>query len=96
MRLTQKERQLIKQAFHETFGEGTVYVFGSRIDDTKRGGDIDLYLCPIHQYEDIEMRKIRFLAKLYEYLGEQKIDVIIKKNNERPIEQTAQRDGVAL
>lgn len=96
MRLTEEERQLIKQAFHETFGEGTIYLFGSRIDDTKRGGDIDLYLCPVNQYEDAEWRKIRFIAKLYEFLGEQKIDVIIKKNNERTIEQVAQRDGVPL
>lgn len=71
-------------------------MFGSRVDDTKRGGDIDLYLCPIHQYDDAEWRKIRFIAKLYEYLGEQKIDVIMKKNDERTIEQVAQRDGVAL
>jgi len=28
------------------FEEGNIYLFGSRADDTKKGGDIDLYLCP--------------------------------------------------
>lgn len=41
MRLTDFERELIKKAFNETFTEGKIYLFGSRFDDTKRGGNID-------------------------------------------------------
>ena len=96
MRLTNHERESIKKAFKEIFGEGKVYLFGSRVDDTQRGGDIDLYLVPNKKYDDILERKIAFLAKLDEYIGEQKIDVIIAKDPNRFIEQEAMCNGVEL
>lgn len=46
MRLTEFERATIKKVFLEIFKEGKIYLFGSRVDDTKLGGDIDLYLRP--------------------------------------------------
>ena len=46
IRLNSFEVDAIKKAFKEVFKEGEVYLFGSRVDDTKRGGDIDLYLVP--------------------------------------------------
>lgn len=90
MRLTEKERELIKKAFLETFK------VGSRVDDTKRGGDIDLYLCPTEQYENEKELKRKFQLLLEEYLGEQKIDIFIAKDSSRLIEQVAIRDGVEL
>ncbi|MDT8440010.1 MAG: nucleotidyltransferase domain-containing protein, partial [Wenzhouxiangellaceae bacterium] len=45
MRLTNNQIQAIKTAAAEIFGdEAEVWLFGSRIDDDKRGGDIDLYV----------------------------------------------------
>lgn len=96
MRLTAEERMLIKKAFLEVFQAGEIYLFGSRVDDTKRGGDIDLYLCPYQKFEDEKARRRKFLIKLDEYLGEQKIDAILAQNQNRLIEQEALRTGVAL
>ena len=96
MRLTQNEVTLIKKAFYETFESGKIYLFGSRVDDMKRGGDIDLYLVPEIRFEDERKRKISFLIKLDEYLGEQKIDAIMAKDKSRLIEQVAIRDGIQL
>jgi predicted nucleotidyltransferase len=87
---------MIKKAFSETFGKGKVYIFGSRTDDTKRGGDIDLYLCPEQDYKDTFQRKLIFLVKLEKYIGDQKIDVVLTKDQNRLIEQVAMRDGVEL
>ena len=43
MRLQSKEVDAIRQAAKDTFMSGTaVFLFGSRVDDSKRGGDIDL------------------------------------------------------
>ena len=44
MRLKQHYIDSIKKYFVEVFEHGEVYLFGSRVDDTKKGGDIDLYL----------------------------------------------------
>ena len=96
MRLTQYEINSIKKAFQETFESGDVYLFGSRVDDSKRGGDIDLYLVPSKKSDDERERKIKFLVKLDEYIGEQKIDVIMAKDKNRLIEQEALRYGIKL
>ena len=41
MRLNEKEITAIKKAVQKNFGKDTsVYLFGSRTDDAKRGGDI--------------------------------------------------------
>ena len=96
MRLTDSEIELIKKAFYETFQDGKIYLFGSRVDDTKRGGDIDLYLCPTQKFENERELKRKFQILLDEYIGEQKIDVVIAKDANRSIEQVAMRDGVEL
>ncbi len=96
MRLTPNERELIKKAFYECFGDGKIYLFGSRVDDSKRGGDIDLYLCPSQKFDDEGRRKIAFLVKLDEYIGEQKVDVVIAKDPNRLIEQEAIKTGIEL
>ena len=96
MRLTKYEIKSILKAFKETFGDGKVILFGSRVDDTKRGGDIDLYICPANQLDNERALKREFSIKLDEYIGEQKIDIIIAKDKDRLIEQVALRDGVVL
>jgi len=96
MRLTDYERESIKKAFIEIFQNGKIYLFGSRVDDTKRGGDIDLYLCPNKKFENERERKRKFQILLDEYIGEQKIDVVMAKDTNRLIEQVAIRDGVEL
>ena len=96
MRLNSYEQKMIKKAFLEAFEDGDIFLFGSRVDDTKRGGDIDLYLVPNTKFEDERERKINFLIKLDEYIGEQKIDTVLAKDKNRLIEQVAIRDGVQL
>ena len=95
MRLTSYEIKMIKKAFKEIFDNGKIYLFGSRVDDTQKGGDIDLYIVSNktpYQYK----QKIAFLTKLQEYIGEQKIDVIISKDKNRLIEREAIQYGVVL
>ena len=45
MRLTQSQRDMILSSVREFIESSVqVHVFGSRLDDTKRGGDVDLLL----------------------------------------------------
>jgi uncharacterized protein len=84
MRLTSTEIQNIKLVAEGVFGKQvSVFLFGSRTDDTKKGGDIDLFINykedqkGLTQYE----RKIAFLVALKKRIGEQHIDLIIRDSN---------------
>ena len=47
MRLTDVQIAAIREATAEVFGpEAQVWLFGSRVEDSKRGGDIDLLIRP--------------------------------------------------
>jgi predicted nucleotidyltransferase len=95
MRLTEFEINAIKQSAQEIFGATVqVFLFGSRTDDTKKGGDIDLYI-KTEQNNDLA-HKLKFLVLLEQQIGEQKIDVILAVDNNRPIEQVAINTGILL
>jgi len=77
------------------FFEGDIYLFGSRVDDGKKGGDIDLYLV-IKNQDDLFAKKGKFLSRIKRDLGEQKIDVIFNQDPNRLIEQEAKKWGISL
>ncbi len=101
MRLSKSEIEIIKSVASEVWGNKTrIYLFGSRIDDSKKGGDIDLYV-PLSEGlkpQSIILQKAKFLAKLDLLLGEQKIDLLVRTpyNRNLPIIKTAQSTGIAL
>ena len=95
MRLTDVEIQNIKETFLEVFQEGAIYLFGSRVDDSLKGGDIDLFI-QVENRKDLLKKKIQFLVKIKEKIGDQKIDVLISKDTTRVIEQEAIAKGVKL
>lgn len=95
MRLTEFEIHAIKQSAREVFGPNVqVFLFGSRVDDSKKGGDIDLYIKT--EVGNDFGHKIKFLVALEHKIGEQKIDVVFAEDNARLIEQQAIRAGVLL
>ena len=99
MRLNSQTLQAIQQAASEFLAPGSsVRLFGSRLDDGRRGGDIDLLIEPPIQLSPDDMVATRnaFLARLYRLLGEQKIDVLIataSDSDNRSVVGTARRDG---
>ena len=95
MRLTEKEQILIKQVFLKVFERGEIYLFGSRVDDSLKGGDIDLFV-EIEKKQNMLKKKIQFLAMLKEKIGDQKIDLILSKDKTRVIEQEAIKKGIKL
>jgi predicted nucleotidyltransferase len=95
VRLTTFEVTAIKQAAQDVFGTAAeVYLFGSRVDDEKKGGDIDLYIKSAAGND--YAHKIKFLLALEQQIGEQKIDVIFAVDKIRAIEQQAIKTGVLL
>ncbi len=96
MRLSAFERTSITQTAREVFGaETSVYLFGSRVDDSRRGGDIDLYIV-CEDISNLFAKKLRFLAKLKLKIEDQKIDVVFNEDPSRPIEQEASKWAIPL
>jgi predicted nucleotidyltransferase len=80
MRLTAYERNAIKESVHRHLPDARVLLYGSRTDDSKRGGDIDLLILSTAKsdhdlYSDI-------LCELYDRIGEQKIDLLLENASE--------------
>jgi len=95
MRLSKEYQNIIKEKFKEFFKDGDIYLFGSRVDDNKKGGDIDLYLV-VKNHINLFEKKLKFLSRVKRELGEQKIDIVIAKDTNRLIEQEALKNGVEL
>ena len=94
MRLKNNEIQAIKTTFNAIFKNGAIYLFGSRVDDTKKGGDIDLYISTPDK-KDLVSKKIDFLVGLKRKIGEQKIDVVLDYKDNRLIDKIA-KQGIRL
>ena len=106
MRLRPDDLHAIRLACGETLPHGArLLLFGSRLDDTRRGGDIDLLVELPHAMAPSEMvdRRTRLAARLYRRLGEQRIDILMTVDpqadgvtDDRPVVQQARRRGVEL
>jgi uncharacterized protein len=93
MRLKDFEQIAILSTVRRLDPNAVVYLFGSRVDDTKKGGDIDLLvLSDILTRDDKRTIKI----KLNELLGEQKIDIVLAADDSDPFVKLALETGVKL
>ena len=91
MCLTKKEIETIVRIAREIYGWNVeVYLFGSRTDDIKRGGDIDLL---VRKKGILEC--VRMMAKLKLALGDRKIDVI-GDYEDNPVVKEALLTGIRL
>ena len=76
MRLQNEEIQTIIRIAKEIYGDGVkVFLFSSRLDDKKKGGDIDLLIRTENEKKGV-LARIRMLSRLKLDLGDQKIDII--------------------
>jgi predicted nucleotidyltransferase len=103
MRLTQKQRKIIATAVRQYFGrDSRVCLFGSRLRDDLRGGDIDLYIeTSCCDPDSLVEAKLRFLAEVHHFpcLEGEKIDVVISSplhSEMRGIDRVARAEGQEL
>jgi len=79
------------------FGEDAkVWLFGSRLDDLKRGGDIDLLLSCDQSIEYGITKMAAFKYKLYQSIGEQKIDSQVLKTPPTLFQQLVLENAILL
>jgi len=93
MRLNQQEINAIKQSVQALDTHAKIYLFGSRVDINKKGGDIDLLIfSQVLDYND----KLQIKRRLFEQIEEQKVDIIIAKDTTDPFVQIAFEQGILL
>lgn len=96
MRLSLCEVENILKLKNKYFSEmDKIYLFGSRVDDNKKGGDIDLYIERYDINDKYYNKKIELVSELQKIIGEQKIDLIISQDDNRLIEIEAKK-GIEL
>ena len=93
MRLGEEAKQVIIDAVKSVDPDAEVYLFGSRVNDNLRGGDIDLLVFSRKMtYRD----KLNVKKKIFLALGEQKVDLLIYKDTTEPFVRMAMEQGVQL
>ncbi len=76
MRLSHRLIGLIKGGIKKSYGDVRVILFGSRVDDSRKGGDIDLAVSTEIGLEEFKKNKVKFLSYLVRLGYDLDIDVV--------------------
>ena len=99
MRLTPTQIETIKSTAQAVLGEGVqVTLFGSRVDDTLKGGDVDLMVAVDQAVAEPALMAARVASRIERAMDGRKVDVVLKAPNllELPIHRIAEQEGVRL
>ena len=99
MRLTDEQSQVISQLARELIGERcSVRVFGSRLDDAARGGDVDLLLELMDAVDNPALIAAQLSARVSRAMHGRKVDVLLSAPNlmRLPIHDIAFKEGRLL
>jgi len=99
VRLTPIQIQLIKNTADNVLNASNqIWLFGSRVDDSQRGGDIDLFIEAQTMFDNRAEIICKLYASLIMVLGDCKIDILLKdeRSADAPIFQIAKRTGILL
>lgn len=82
MRLNDHQIQSIRELAAQTAGAGArVWLFGSRLDDTARGGEVDLLLELHDPVDEPALLAARLSARVSCSLGGRRVDVVLAAPN---------------
>jgi len=74
VRLYKEQIDVLKNKLQTLSSSAKLYLFGSRVDDKKRGGDIDLLVIS----SELTKRDLRLLRiEFFKHFGEQKLDIVL-------------------
>jgi len=74
MRLAKNKIDRLKTSIIAIMPTAKIYLFGSRVDDTKKGGDIDLLILGERRLDFLEKATIE--REFFRAFGEQKLDLV--------------------
>ena len=95
MRLSETQRQRILEVTRQNFGDDAkAWLFGSRVDYTRRGGDVDLYI-ETGQSNNL-MAELRCKMAIEESL-DLHVDLVPNDSEkDNPVYKIAKKQGVQL
>lgn len=99
MRLTDQQIQIIRQLAQQVAGsQSRVRVFGSRLDDAAKGGDLDLMLELPEPVDNPALIAAQMSARVSRAMHGRKVDVLLSAPNlmRLPIHDVAFREGKLL
>ena len=99
MRLSPAHRRAILDLTREVLGgDARVLLFGSRADDSKRGGDVDLLVECVRPLPARLQSEIRLGALIERALEGRRVDLIVVDPNtpHQPVHRVARTTGVPL
>jgi predicted nucleotidyltransferase len=95
MRLKPEIADYLKLLIYDKIPGSTIYLFGSRVDDNARGGDIDVLILTAEPAEKSILRKIRI--DLIKKFGWRKIDLVNYTHSDESIfRQLIERNCIQL
>lgn len=95
MRISKEQIELLKKNILTLLPNAAIYLFGSRADNTKKGGDVDIMV--LSDRELIWKEKSMIKYKYFEKFGEQKIDIVsFSFKDKNPFKQLVIKEGVKL
>lgn len=95
MRITEHEKKVIVEAVVSIDPNANVWLFGSRTDDNKKGGDIDIAVLSEIINRDI-MQEIKVRRFICNRIGEQKIDIVTSCTGNEAFFRLAVAEGIQL
>ncbi len=98
MRLGKRVVDKIKVAAKNSFGDVNIYLFGSRVDDSKRGGDIDIAIDTNANLSRVEFRKNRakFISNLIREEIYLKIDIVDYNTKDKLLHDNIRNNSIKL
>jgi predicted nucleotidyltransferase len=93
MRITDAEKDALIASVRQEDRDAKIWLFGSRTDNSKKGGDIDIaILSPsIHIPERMHIRR-----NIIDRIGERKIDILVSPDGADPFFRMAVETGIRI
>ena len=95
MRLEASQVQAIREEIRRFDAEAEIYLYGSRADDSSRGGDIDLLVVS----DKLGFREMLHLrTAILDRIGWQQLDLLVRRRDQltEPLVSVARKTGIKL
>ena len=95
MRLGANEVKTIREEIWQSDPAAEIYLYGSRADDSAKGGDIDLLVVSDRLgFRDV----LRLRTRILDRIGWQQLDLVVRRRDQvdEPLAAMAQETGIKL